>query len=106
MAAKFANRELNSFARSVMEVALIVLPLLDWVIVVKGVGKVVCDMLTVMVSLLTGDCPTEARQTACQSKKSRYLGLKIGFSDSSSGQMIPFGTSTSARFAWKSCLPD
>ena len=74
VAAKFANRELNSFARSVIEVVLLVLPLLDWVSVVNGVGKVVCDMLTVMESLLTGDCPTEAGQAACQPKKSRYFG--------------------------------
>jgi hypothetical protein len=46
--AKFANNELNSLARSAIEGVLALLPLLDCVIVVNGVGKVVGDRLTVM----------------------------------------------------------
>jgi hypothetical protein len=71
---KFANNELNSLARSAIEGVLALLLLLDWVIVVSGVGKVVGDRLTVMDSLLTGDCPKEVGQVACQPKKSRYFG--------------------------------
>jgi hypothetical protein len=68
IAAKFANKELNSVARSAIEGVLALLPLLDWVIVVNGVGKVVGDRLTVMGSILTGDCPKEVGQAACQGK--------------------------------------
>jgi hypothetical protein len=70
--AKFANRELNSLARSAIEA--VVLPLLDWVIVVIGVAEVVGNMLTVMESLLSGDYRREAGQAACQPKKSRDFG--------------------------------
>ena len=69
--AKFANRELNSFARSAIEVVL--LPLFDWLIVVIGVTEVVGDTLTVMESLLSGDLSNGGRASSVPTQKSSYL---------------------------------
>jgi hypothetical protein len=75
--------------------------LFDWLTVACWfeVADVVGIKLMVMVvSLLSGNCPREAGQTACQSKYPENRVNNACFL-SPTGQMLPFGSMMPARFA-------